>query len=518
MSTAPSATATALAERPGTALDLSPALVGEAADRALQRWAVCGLGFVILLLWAQLYPYSGDGDSALHFLNARDAAATPVSALHAWARPVCKLIMAPFALYGILPTRAAMALVSALVCWQTIRLAEELSLPNALLAGPMVFWQGMAFALGSDTMTEMPMALGAVTAIRLWRNGWWRTSALLVGFLPAVRPEGFFLGVLWGLLALFSRRDEGKAILLRLTTLAAMTVGLITWVLACWALTWNHDALYVLTIWNWPPGSYAAYGRGSLLHHVIYWPQYCGVPMTALFLIGLPAAFRRMRGDMFLPWAVWLTVFVVHSILYWGGWFASCGLMRIMASTSPVTALICLHGWNRVIDLLRERGSWRRWLAPRTAGWAMAILCTAWAFAQYALNPSHYECFPIARCAQYIRDNHLLAADTAFFAGNAMDTAALDFPPHCSRVMETPCDPEQIRQNLAALPIGAVGIWDNRQAPVWHGHEIADLVGHGFTLLYDTTTAAPDLGRTIPLRYVVLRKDAPFTEAHAPRQ
>ncbi len=89
--------------------------------------------------------------------------------------------------------------------------------------------------------------------------------------------------------------------------------------------------------------------------------------------------------------------------------------------------------------------------------------------------------------------------------------------------MEMPCDPEQIRKNLAALPIGAIGVWDNRQAPVWHGHKISDLVGHGFTLLYETHAhVAP----TIPwllaghkytdLHYVVLRKDAPFLEEKAP--
>jgi hypothetical protein len=515
---------------------LSPALPQDrdaASDsaRALHRWAVCGAIFVILLCWQRLYPYTGDGDSALHYLNARDAAIDPVSGLHAWARPICKLIMAPFALYGIYAVRAVMAAVAALTCWQTIRLAEELDLRNSLLAGPMVLWQPLAFAVAGDTMTEIPMALGIVTAIRLWRNGWWRTSALLVGFLPAVRPEGFFLGLLWGAMTLFSPALAGKRSgFRRLTTLAALPIGLLTWGFACWALTWNHDALYVLTIWNWPLASFAGYGRGSILHHVIRWPLYCGIPLTALFLLGLRPSHRR---EMAIPWAVWWTVFAIHSVLFWGGWFASCGLMRIMASTAPITALICLHGYNtlerRLLDrqAIRRRAHARtlldRLLAPRAIAVFTAILCTAWAFAQYAFDPGHYDCFPLARCTAFIQEHHLLAPDTAFFTGNQIATAQLDLAPHPACLMESPCDPELIRRHLAALPIGAIGVWDNRQAPVWHGHRISDLASHGFTILYSADLNVPsftDLLLRRPgtnLHYVVLRKDAPFLESTPPQ-
>ena len=504
-------------------IGINPAATDAAGvpSRATVRFAVCAGLFIVLFGWAALFPYTGDGDSAMHYLNARETAVTPVSGLHAWARPGAKLFMVPFALHGILLTRAAMAAVSALVAWHTIRLAEELRLPRALLAGPMILWQPLAFALASDTMTEMPMALGIIIALRLWRNDWRRASATLVGFLPMVRPEGFFLGVLWGAMVLLESRpgrtwrgSHGW----RAGTLALMTLGLITWALACWALTPNHDPFYVLHIWNWPANSFAFYGRGSLFHHVILWPLYCGGPLTVLFLAGIRPSFRSIRGrpGMSLPWSVWLVVFGVHTVLYWRGWFASCGLMRIFACTSPITALVCLHGWNAVAEwLANRRGSFRP-IAVQLAG---GLFCTGWAVGQYLLQPFHYDCFASSRCVAYIRDHDLVGPHTPFFAGNQITVAQLGLPPHFAGLMETPCDAELIHHSLAALPIGSIGVWENHQAPVWHGHRIEDLAGHGFTILEEDVVSVPTfrslyLGRkgNFEVRYAVLRKTGTFRE------
>ncbi len=494
---------TLISAEPDAALDV-PLMGAIERPRAAARWGMSAMLFAVLVAWAWAFPYTGDGDSVGHYLNARDAAMTPLSALHAWARPICKLIMAPFASHGILAVRAAMAAVAALTCWHTIRLAEELKLPNSLLAGPMVLWQPMAFAIAADTMTEMPMALGIVIAIRLWSNGSWRASALLVGFLPAVRPEGFFIGGLWGLLLLLA---PGASLVRRITSLAALAVGLVCWAAASGAMTWNHDFLYVLHTWNWPSGGYSAYGRGSLLHHFIRWPLYCGFPLTVLFILGIRPSWAR-RG-MRLPLAVWGLVIGLHSILFWGGWFASCGYMRIMTCSCPITALVCLQGWNVA----------EKWFPSQRR--LAAVFCTAWVFGQYALDPWHYDCFPLARCTSFIRDRHLLQPQTTFFAGNAIATAQLDSPAHPTNVVPFECDPEDVRKKLMALPLGAIGVWDDRQAPKWHGHRIADLAGHGFTVLYDTHShiaaykSLIGLGAT-DLHYVVLRKDAPFVEAKPP--
>lgn len=463
--------------------------------------AVCGVAFALLVAWLLLFRYTGTGDSSLHYLNARDAAVDPADVLHAWARPGYKLFLAPFAVHGIVAARLFMAAVSTATVWQTIRLATDLAVPRPYLAGLLVLWQPMAFALAADTMTEMPMALGLVLAVRLWLAGRLAASCLVIGFLPSVRPEGFFFGVVWGLMVAVG--PAARPLWRRGLLLAALSAGMAAWVLAC--RYWTGDPWHVYHVWNWPLETYEAYGRGSLFHYALYWPAYAGLPLTVLFAVGVRPSARR---DMALPWAVWLVVFGVHSVLYWRGWFASCGLMRILACTSPFTALVCLHGWNRAAAWAAGRG-WgdgRR----RRAGVAVAAVATAWSLGQYCLDPEHFDCFPLRRCTAFIRQHQLLAADTSFFAGNKIAIADLGLPAHRPHVMETPCDPAVIRTHLAALPIGAIGVWDNRQAPVWHGQTIEDLQANGFTVLFDTTTRfGPKL-----LRYVVLRKDGPFVDRH----
>ena len=112
-----------------------------------------------------------------------------------------------------------------------------------------------------------------------------------------------------------------------------------------------------------------------------------------------------------------------------------------MACTGPVTALICLQGWNRIEAWLSggtdhsDTGvppvraatdsvdfdsqipdsktpstggtpvspsslEHRRGRLRLACGIVGALLCTGWTIGQYILEPSHYDCFPIIRCVR----------------------------------------------------------------------------------------------------------------------
>ena len=475
-------------------------LAAAVATRRRPEVIVCAAVFAVLVAWLLLFPYTGDGDSVLHYLNARDTAVRPADGLHSWARPGYKFLLAVVAPHGITAARVFMAAVATAVCWQTIRLAGDLDLPRPYLAGLMVLWQPAAFAVAADTMTEFPMALGLVVAVRLWMAGWLTASCLVVGFLPSVRPEGFFFGVLWGLMVAVG--PAPKSWRARAQLLPALAAGLAAWVVACRVFT--GDWLYIVHVWNWPAAGYDAYGRGSVFHYAVNFPLYAGLPLTVLFLFGIAPSWRDRRTR--LVWAAWGTVIGVHSVLYTHGWFASCGLIRILACTAPFTAVVCLYGWARLADWSADSGhdAARR----RRVGIGFGVVATAWTLGTYCTVSEHFDCFPLMRCTAYVRDHQLLGPDTWFFTGNQIATADLDLPPKRPHTMPTPCDPKKIQASLAALPIGSIGIWDNRQAPVWHGQTIEGLAAHGFTVLYDTNTSMP---RHL-LRYVVLRKDGPFPD------
>ncbi|HVT82673.1 MAG TPA: hypothetical protein VHM90_18675 [Phycisphaerae bacterium] len=459
---------------------------------------VSALTFAFLALWARLFPYTGDGDSILHFLNAQLAAHKPAEALYAWARPGYKLPLALFAALGIYPARLFNAAITVACLWQTIRLAEDLRLRTALLAAPMFLFQTCAFALAADTMTEIPLALGIAVATRLWLARRLELSALVVGFLPLLRPEGFFLGILWGLMVLFARGSIAR----KARTLALMALGLLLWSAACRGLT--GDWFRVLHAWSWPANTYAAYPRGPFWYYPARWPEYCGLPLLVLFVTGILALCRdkSLRARLALPITVWLLIFLLHATLFTGGWFCSSGVLRILACSAPMTALVCLLGWN---SLARRFPA----LATRRAALAATAFIAAWGIAQYFLYAEHLYFVPTLRTAAWIRDHDLLSPATPFAAGNQMLVAELGMRPDSSQLLNIPFN-EKTWPALQTAPAGTILVWDNRQSEAWFRISIEELRAAGYVQLHEeefTWCTLPLLGGGT-MRCVVLRKAA----------
>jgi hypothetical protein len=539
-----------------------------------QRRAIVLSGaFAVLCFWAWLFPHTGDGDAILHYLSARDALAWPKGFLSPWARWGALWPIVLPAQWGILPARCVMAAISTLCIWQTMRMADDLRLRPAALAGVFVLLQPLVFPLAADAMTELPTALLLVVAVRLWWSGRYSVSCLVVSFLPAVRPEGFIILPLWlGMLAagLRSRRA-------RVLAAALLFTGLFAWTLMDWLVV--RDPLYIITSWNWPVQSYPAYGHGTIWHHVVRWPIYCGPVLFPLFLLGIwpsvrsamqdfpalcrfPAMHRliapsprppdvsspsrrsafsrtiasgnRRGPTMLLPVTLWLIFFLLHTILYWRGLFASVGLMRIFASTSPFTALICAHGWivarrwlsnrwsiekpssrQRLNGHVLSRDVLTRGALTRTilARCALVAGCASVVF-YYIDNPEHFRYRPLADATGYIRQNHLLDRAPAVFLGDPIAIADLDLPPRPT-VMLNSCTIFEQRKRLRHLPPGAIGIWDNQHARQWFNLSVEDVQQLGFKILYESQQDRRSLilYRTAKSdglqRYAVMEKTSP---------
>ena len=432
---------------------------------------------VVLVVWLSLFPWTGEGDSATHYINLLESTQRPFVALFPWSRPGYVLLNVLPASVSPLVGRLFAATVTVVLCWQTRRLADDVGLARAWLAPLLLIAQPLVFQLASDFMTELPMALGLCVAVRLWLNQRRGASCLVVGFLPLVRPEGFFIGVAWGVLCLLTPA-LGTAPR-RLLTSLSLAWGVLAWMLACALMMPDGDPLTIVREWSWPTDSRHLYGRGHLLHHVLRWPYYAGPALLTLFLAGLRGSMTRR---MALPWLVWLIVFVVHSVLWWRGWMGSQGLMRIQCCTAFTTALVCLHGWNVLADRL-PRWIGRPWFrrAMTTAGIAVLVMAPV---AYYVLNPESWQFVHSRQAARFVFEQRLLDDAPAIFFSDLIavveaDAWQVDRPRvHCSFDRE-----EQLRR-LEAMPLGAVGVWDNQRGQVWHGVSIGQLESLGFEVLY----------------------------------
>src|SRR5215813_14272098 len=178
-------------------------------DQSLRRaliWLVvfAAVGAALVLL----YRDADQQDSGYHFLFARWAHRHPRSLIGVWARPLFTLLYFPFAQFGYPAAKFFTVIVSLAAAWQTFRLARQINFDRAELAVPLLFLQPPFFLLSSAVLTETLFALVFVIALRLHLSGRIRTGMIAASLLILVRPEGFFIGVLWGAWVLFSPRNE----------------------------------------------------------------------------------------------------------------------------------------------------------------------------------------------------------------------------------------------------------------------------------------------------------------------
>jgi hypothetical protein len=486
-------------------------VAGNAAKRGI---VVCVGLLAILMVWAVVFPQTGDGDAIMHFLNARDGFWQPTKLLGSWARVGSKLPLIGPAQFGILAARWMSAVISVLCAWQTIRLADDLGMRRAWLAGPMLIFQPFVFSLAGDTMTELPLALGLVIAIRLWlaRRVW--ASCLVMGYLPTVRPEGFFLCALWGAMVVGNKYSGSWKERVRLV--ATLGWGTVVWLFACWVAHRNLNYFFT-EWWSWPADSIHIYGRGSFFAHINRWPVYCGPVLLPLFLVGIV---RRNRLGLIvacaamlvlelvmpsvvrenvLPWAVlgltgaiawtvrgskfavcvwvFLLIFALHSVLWWRGWFGSCGLMRILACVAPITAIICLRGWNVIADWIV---CGRMFLGGVAIG-AMGIV----AMGYYVVDPSHQRIFPLQKACDFVTSGGLVANVPVVVLGDPMAQVCLHMPPNPGNLLPNDCDRLLECKRLLQAPIGSVGIWDNQHAEAWFHVSPSDLGALGYSVLFE---------------------------------
>jgi len=459
-------------------------------QRAFSRIWICAGLYVLLVLWLWVWPYTGEGDSILHYWNLRTAWINPRLGLTVWARPVYVLLMVIPAHFGLFTVRCFTAFVAVILAWQTMRAADDLRLPNATMAGLLLIFQPLTFALASDTMTEIPMALGLTIALRLWWAKRFAASCLLMSFLPLVRPEGFLLAPVWGLFLLaLPRSEEYPTWPQRFLIGSSLATGVASLLLISRLLT--GEWLFIVSEWSWPlVGS----TKGSLWHHVVNWPYYCGWVLLPLFLIGMFAVWKRV---MILPLTAWAIVFLAHSLMYWTGTFSALGLMRILVSTAPVTALICLFGWNATAKFLRAE----RWPVLLRHGVAamLILLAMATAMIYYYEEPLHHRFMLAQKAAAFVRQNHLWDEAPRIFATDPIVLVEMEIPTR--QYMYSMTNPEMapfpdwvlVRHfvgreksvaQMQALPPGAAGVWDDDLGRWWFHILPEEFPTLGYEVLY----------------------------------
>ncbi|MBO0719759.1 MAG: hypothetical protein J2P41_03000 [Blastocatellia bacterium] len=397
-----------------------------------------------------------------------------------WSRPLFTLIYAIPSLAGQNAARLFSLMICLVIAYQTWRLAEELGIARAPLVIAFLWLQPMFFIYCVDTMTELVFALVFVSALRLHHRGRVKAGMTVASMAILARPEGFFLGVLWGIWVLVGVQPVGKQVLsvrsLRpraLLTIPLLATGAFSWWLA--ALFITRDPLYIRD--NWPPNwavTGSSYGTAGLYAYPLRLPEIVGLFMLPPFLYGLIHLLKQRR--LFTITSSFLLLFVLHTILRAFGLFGSAGYPRYLLSVSPAIALISLTGWN----LMARRFSTR----------TLRIAATLIIFGASGIaNFVYADCLELPRDARAIEQIYqwFQARERQFtvrryiwcepYAGIQFDADPWENPVFTG-------NHENDLNLLRESPPGTLIYWDERVGPKWVGLKAADFADAGYALLH----------------------------------
>ncbi len=442
-----------------SARDLRPALV------SLLAMALLGVALL------GLFPGSAEQDAPYHFVEAQRAWGEPIHFVKVWARPFYTSLFAGPALLGLTGARCLALVIGLVIAWQTWKLARDLDLPRSWLVILFLLGQPNFLQLYPDLLTEPAFALLFVLALRLHLKGWKKCGMLVASLLPLARPEGFFLGVLWGVWILWDAwRTSPSAAIRALPSTLLLASGTVLWWAASLVIT--GDPLFILHDWpqQWHQGTY---GFGSLFSYAARAWEFAGLLLIVPLVLGLALKFREAR---WLPVASpVILLFLLHTIFRIFSLFGEAGYPRYMVSVSPAIAVLTLAGWNALaLPLTQLLGSGARWLGGGViaASLALSFLYSdslIWSRDVVAIREMH-QWFrehpqPINR---FIWSNCYMAA-----------VAGKDFP------YGDALTPERAKnlQLLKDAPSGTLVFWDDKLGPEWFGLSAQDIEASGYQLL-----------------------------------
>lgn len=388
-----------------------------------------------------------------------------------WSRPLFTFIYAFPALVSYRAAKILSVILSVATAWQTWRLAKHYGLEHSELTIPFLFFQPSFLLLCADTMTEIIFAFIFVVALSLYERGFVRLGALAASFMLLARPEGFFLGVMWGVWMLFDKR-VGQKVWQRCAWSLLLATGAVVWVLASWAIT--GDVLYIKH--NWPTqwnATDAIYGRGTIFGYVTRSPEILEPLLIIPFVLGLAVLLKRRK--LIYTTSSFLTLFILHSVFWQFGLFGSAGYPRYFVCVAPAIAIITLAGWNEVATRLAFFPK-----LLRTSLAVFVIIVSAWlSFLYVDACAWSRDARAVEDMAQWFRANPKPV--TKFVWSQAYMNIALDHDPYEKPNLTG--DRVKNLEILREMPKGTLVFWDSLTGPTFHAINADDIESAGYKRL-----------------------------------
>lgn len=316
-----------------------------AAGIVNKRWLWSALPSLLLAILAVLIRLGGTsawdlGDGALHYLQARWAPWHAYLFFDRWAKPVYVVLGTAFAQWG----PAGMVVFDALLAAATAITILTLIGPDrkraAWLVPIMLFGSIQYFKVVVSGLTEPLFGLASVLAVLLLFRRRYTAAMALLSFTPFIRPEYVVLAPMLVLWTAYKR--QWKA-------LPWLALGPVLYMLAGRAMLGER----FLNFARDPYEDNTLYPPGGWDNFLVQAADILGEPLLILFLLCLPVMALLWSKDrtrrpayqaiMVLVLAPVVGIWAIHSYAYWAGGHGSAGLLRVLATATPLTVLFVAY-------------------------------------------------------------------------------------------------------------------------------------------------------------------------------
>lgn len=327
-------------------------------NRKVENIVVAGLLFSFLGIFTTIIFNTensfGGGDHFSHFKLAFWGWKYPDFLFNHWGKPVFTLLISPFAQFGVNGARFYNVILGISTAFVTWKLARYFRFHMAWAVVILVLFIPIYFILMFTSLTEVSFSFFLIFSIYLFFKNKHIWSALVLSFLPIVRTEGIILIPIF-ILAWSLKR--------KFVAIPFILVGFL--IVSFMGKSYYSSFWWLITEMPYTGSASSIYGSGTLLHFIDHISEIISKPYAWLFIAGsLVILYKWIWKDkgklsnnfyfLLLIVGSFVTFFAAHSFLWWQGLGNSLGLIRVIGSVTPLTALTIIALFSFLVDKSRK--------------------------------------------------------------------------------------------------------------------------------------------------------------------
>jgi len=451
-----------------------------------------GLGFLLGFLWPLYRLINSSGwildDEISHFLLSKAVVDWPEILLDEWARPGRNLIHSIITPFGLTAARIYTLILSTIAVLFCYRVALRLQIRHAWSIPFLLCFQPWYPELSYPVLTQAPFMLVWIIAIYLALTKRMHLAAFAFGYLSIIRHEGIFITALWGLWVIcqpggvvYDLIHKKKIHELRKSLAHSLLLGFSTilpiLILNLCAYFIQERVPFAVYFDSNPTD---IYGNGSLFHYLPMLISSVGGITLTLSVIGLYFIFRNKLKNWSLILLTYPAYFVLHSMIYWKGSFASGGYYHFLMPMAPMFALLAALTMSNFLTSYFQHAHYVTQVRY-VIGVIIAVICYQGLHME-SYQHSNQDWKNIMAGKASVQKSLFAPTDTPSritrHIREATQLAKSDFEPnkttfiHCAHVYfyyltDQPDTPSFRNERLAPLskfPIGSHYIWDSHYA------------------------------------------------------